>query len=76
MKDTLGDRIKSQYEDRTRIALPRRTYTIIRVDGKAFHTFLSILAGLIGPMAFLVGWSVHGAHNGVIIKCRNKNDRS
>ncbi|CAM6004831.1 unnamed protein product [Sphagnum balticum] len=38
MNDELGDRIKSQYEDRTRIMLPRRTYTIIRVDGKAFHT--------------------------------------
>jgi tRNA(His) guanylyltransferase len=38
MKDALGDRIKSQYEDRTRFLLPRRTYTIIRVDGKAFHT--------------------------------------
>ena len=38
MKDELGDRMKSQYEDRTRFFLPRRTYTIIRVDGKAFHT--------------------------------------
>ena len=39
MKDTLGDRIKSHYEDRFRISLPRRTNVIIRVDGKAFHTF-------------------------------------
>lgn len=39
MKDELGDRIKSQYEDRTRYYLPRRTYTIIRLDGKAFHTY-------------------------------------
>jgi tRNA(His) 5'-end guanylyltransferase len=38
-KDALGDRIKGQYENRTRVMLPRRTYTIIRVDGKAFHTF-------------------------------------
>lgn len=38
MNDALGDRIKSQYEDRTRTFLPRRTYTVIRVDGKAFHT--------------------------------------
>jgi tRNA(His) guanylyltransferase len=37
--DPLGDRMKTQYENRTRISLPRRTYTIIRVDGKAFHTF-------------------------------------
>jgi len=39
MKDSLGDRIKDQYENRTRMFLPRRTYTIIRLDGKAFHTF-------------------------------------
>jgi len=39
MKDELGDRIKSNYENRTRIFLPRRTYTIIRIDGKAFHTY-------------------------------------
>src|SRR6185503_13990478 len=39
MNNSLGDRMKRQYEDRTRVMLPRRTYTIIRVDGKAFHTF-------------------------------------
>lgn len=39
MQDALGDRMKKQYEDRTRYMLPRRTYTIIRVDGKAFHTY-------------------------------------
>jgi tRNA(His) 5'-end guanylyltransferase len=39
MKDDLGDRMKSYYEDRTRISLPRRTNTIIRIDGKAFHTY-------------------------------------
>lgn len=39
MKDALGDRIKSQYENRTRYFLPRRTYTIIRLDGKAFHNY-------------------------------------
>jgi len=37
--DLLGDRMKTQYENRTRIMLPRRTYTIIRLDGKAFHSF-------------------------------------
>jgi len=35
----IGDRMKHQYENRTRYFLPRRTYSIIRVDGKAFHTF-------------------------------------
>ncbi len=39
MKDTLGDRMKDFYENRTRYTLPRRTYTLIRVDGKAFHTY-------------------------------------
>lgn len=38
-KDGLGDRMKKFYENRTRNLLPRRTYTIIRVDGKAFHTY-------------------------------------
>lgn len=37
MNDSLGNRMKEQYENRTRILLPRRTYTIIRLDGKAFH---------------------------------------
>lgn len=38
-KDKLGLRMKSQYEHRARTFLPRRTYTLIRLDGKAFHTF-------------------------------------
>ena len=38
-KDPLGERMKSQYEVRSRQLLPRRTYTIIRLDGKAFHTY-------------------------------------
>lgn len=32
-------RMKDQYENRTRFMLVRRTYTIIRVDGRAFHTW-------------------------------------
>ena len=39
MKDNIGDRMKSFYEDRTRYQLTRRTNTIIRIDGKAFHTY-------------------------------------
>jgi tRNA(His) 5'-end guanylyltransferase len=39
MKDSLGDRMKDFYEDRTRHKLVRRTNTIIRIDGKAFHTY-------------------------------------
>jgi len=39
MTDKLGDRMKEFYENRYRILLPRRLPLIIRVDGKAFHTF-------------------------------------
>ena len=39
MKDELGNRMKMFYENRTRYMLPRKTYTIIRIDGKAFHTY-------------------------------------
>lgn len=39
MNDDLGNRMKEFYENRTRTYLPRRTYTIIRIDGKAFHTY-------------------------------------
>ena len=36
--DGLGDRMK-EYENVCRNHLPKRSYVIIRVDGKAFHTF-------------------------------------
>lgn len=39
MHDALGVRMKENYESRTRQFLPRRTYTLIRIDGKAFHTY-------------------------------------
>lgn len=39
MNDELGQRMKEQYEHRTRVFVPRRTFTIIRLDGKAFHTY-------------------------------------
>lgn len=38
-KDSLGDRMKKNYEERYKIALTRRSPVIIRLDGKAFHTF-------------------------------------
>ena len=43
MKDELGQRIKTFYEDALRVALPRQTYVIIRIDGKNFHTFTAKL---------------------------------
>ena len=39
MKDELSTRMKSYYEDRTRYYLPRRAYTILRLDGRSFHTY-------------------------------------
>jgi tRNA(His) guanylyltransferase len=38
-KDELSKRMKEFYENRTKMFLPRRTYTLIRIDGKAFHTY-------------------------------------
>lgn len=38
MIDSLGDRMK-EYEHTYRIYLPRRGYTLIRIDGKTFHTY-------------------------------------
>lgn len=38
-KDSLGDRMKENYENVFRNKLVRRTPVIIRIDGKAFHTF-------------------------------------
>ena len=35
----LGDRMKEYYENRSKTYLTRRTPVIIRIDGKAFHTF-------------------------------------
>ena len=39
MKDDLGRRIKRDYEDALRLFLPRRTYVVIRIDGRGFHKF-------------------------------------
>ena len=38
IKDELGDRIKSNYENRAKNYLLRRTPVIVRIDGRAFHT--------------------------------------
>lgn len=38
-KTTIGDRMKNNYENITRYYLTRRMPVIIRIDGKAFHTF-------------------------------------
>lgn len=38
-KDPLGDRMKENYENRSKTYLTRRTPVIIRLDGKTFHSF-------------------------------------
>ena len=38
-KTTIGDRMKNNYENISRYYLTRRMPVIIRIDGKAFHTF-------------------------------------
>lgn len=45
----IGDRMKENYENRTRIYLPRRSNVILRVDGKAFHTYTK---NLVRPFDF------------------------
>ena len=37
-KDSLGDRMK-QYERLTITRVPKDSYMVIRLDGKAFHTY-------------------------------------
>lgn len=39
-KDLFGDRMKD-YENRFRFHLPRRSYTLMRLDGKSFHSYTS-----------------------------------
>lgn len=39
IKDSLGDRMKGNYENRAKTYLTRRMPVILRLDGKAFHTF-------------------------------------
>ena len=38
-KDSLGDRMKSNYESRSDMRLVRRMPVVLRLDGKSFHTF-------------------------------------
>lgn len=39
MKAKIGDRMKGYYEDRNRTYLTRRIPVVLRIDGRAFHTF-------------------------------------
>lgn len=65
MEDALGIRMKESYEFASRSFLPRRTYTIIRLDGKAFHSYTK---GLDRP--FDRGLMEDMAHTAAFL-CRN-----
>lgn len=39
MGESFGNRLKDNYENRYRYNLTRRTYTVMRLDGKAFHSY-------------------------------------
>lgn len=56
MNDLLGDRMKG-YENISRIYLPRRMPVIIRVDGRAFHTFTR---GFARPFDLILHRSIWG----------------
>lgn len=60
--DKLGDRMK-EYENATRVVLPRRLPMIVRVDGKAFHTFTR---GFEKPWD---GWFVGAMHRVAVALC-------
>lgn len=38
-KDSLGDRMKANYENRSKTYLTRRSACVLRLDGKAWHSF-------------------------------------
>ena len=67
-RDALGDRMK-RYEDITRYKLPPRTYTLLRVDGRAFHTWTkhlqrpydTFLMGLMDKTAIALCEEIAGA---------------
>lgn len=47
MKDKIGPRMKGYYEDRNHTYLTRRIPVILRLDGRAFHTFTKGLKSLL-----------------------------
>lgn len=67
--DSLGDRMKNNYEDRYRFKLTRRTPAIMRLDGKAFHTltrqcakpFDGAFQQCMGTTAFHLMMNIQGA---------------
>lgn len=50
-KTSLGNRMKDNYESRSRIKLVRRTPVILRLDGVAFHTYTR---GFVKPFDYIL----------------------
>lgn len=51
--DKLGDRMKENYENRSKTYLTRRTPVIIRIDGCHFHAFTKDLVPIQQNMNFV-----------------------
>lgn len=56
MPDNLGDRMKG-YENVFRFSIPRRMPVIIRVDGKAFHTYTKGLKPFSEKLQEVMNWT-------------------
>lgn len=74
VKDPMGERMKTFYEDVYRMKLPKRSYVIVRIDGKAFHTYTRgfdrpfselISRAMIGTTKYLVD-NIQGAKLGYV----------
>lgn len=61
MKDNLGDRMK-EYESVTKHSLLRRTPVLLRLDGKAFHTFTKRITSTVDT-SLTTGPFSHKLHN-------------
>lgn len=64
-KDPLGTRMKEFYENRYRFMLSRRTFTIIRLDGKSFSKYTK---GLKKPFDYGL---IEDMNNTVVYLCEN-----
>lgn len=65
VNDALGSRMKMNYEMRSRTSLMRREPVVIRIDGKAFHTFTR---GLKRPFDSIL---IEAMQNTMLKLCKN-----
>ena len=63
--------MKQDYEDALRVTLPRRSYCVIRIDGRGFHTFTRESgAPLFAAAGRCFGFGRGGVLCGDMIGCR------